>query len=465
MSVVSAQESCNCQSELDFVIDYYEKNLPGFSDNVNSKNQKQYLEFKADLLEASKKVSNEVECFKIITFFVEFFKDNHSKISMSMPSIDDNNKEEITAFLNSDLFKSRETYNLTKPDLKQYPESDIRGLYTTANHAYTIAVIPNKGLMHDYIGVIVDSKTKLWKKGQVKLEIKLTDDGNNVAFVYMKNHSLRYYNRFPLYNGILGDGWYKTSKTELVNPAINSKEEFDVRKINDSTVYLKIQTFSGSQTSKINALYEKAKPLITSAPYLLIDVRNNGGGSDKNAIPLLDYMYTNPIKGDQVDLYVTKDNIKMWEHWYSSISKDTLNYGEDVRTWFKELINTMKASELNSFVLRDKAGTLEMENILKTPKKILIIQNRYCASSCETLLFWAKQSDKTILVGENSGGYVGYGEVGSIKTPCYNFDLFCTMTRYNNQRKYEVIGVTPDYRLNYQDDWIKQSLNILYKKD
>lgn len=26
--------------------------------------------------------------------------------------------------------------------------------------------------------------------------------------------------------------------------------------------------------------------------------------------------------------------------------------------------------------------------------------NKYCASSCETLLFWAKESDKTILVGK-----------------------------------------------------------------
>ena len=40
-------------------------------------------------------------------------------------------------------------------------------------------------------------------------------------------------------------------------------------------------------------------------------VRNNGGGSDRNASPLLKYIYTKPLEEDNVDLYVTKDNIKI----------------------------------------------------------------------------------------------------------------------------------------------------------
>jgi C-terminal processing protease CtpA/Prc len=90
--------------------------------------------------------------------------------------------------------------------------------------------------------------------------------------------------------------------------------------------------------------------------------------------------------------------------------------------------------------------------------------NRWCASSCESLLFLAKESDKTIIVGENSGGYVGYGEVGEIETPCYNFDLTCTMTRYKKQRAYEVIGIEPDIMLDKQKDWIEQTIKFLEKK-
>lgn len=51
------------------------------------------------------------------------------------------------------------------------------------------------------------------------------------------------------------------------------------------------------------------------------------------------------------------------------------------------------------------------------------------------IVFEVKESDKSIIVGENSGGYVGYGEVGEIITPCYKFDLTCTMTRYDKNKE------------------------------
>ena len=100
----------------------------------------------------------------------------------------------------------------------------------------------------------------------------------------------------------------------------------------------------------------------------------------------------------------------------------------------------------------------------KYPKKVAILYNRSCASSCEPLLFFAKESDKAILVGENSGGYVGYGNIFSIRTPQYKFNMQASTTRYKNARKYEVVGITPDYKLDYKSDWIKQTEKILLSK-
>ena len=74
------------------------------------------------------------------------------------------------------------------------------------------------------------------------------------------------------------------------------------------------------------------------------------------------------------------------------------------------------------------------------------------------------ESDKTIIVGENSGGYVGYGEIGSVLTPNFNFELGATMTRYNKQRAYEAEGIPPDYYLSNDEDWVKQTLKILKAK-
>lgn len=124
----------------------------------------------------------------------------------------------------------------------------------------------------------------------------------------------------------------------------------------------------------------------------------------------------------------------------------------------------MQSVKNKTFITRSKGEIINLDTILKNPVKVAIIMNKYCASSCETLLFWAKESDKTILVGENSGGYVGYGEISEVKTPNFSFDLGCTMTRYNKQREFEVIGISPQYYLTNKKDWIEQAIELLKKE-
>ena len=457
-----SQDNCSCQEELKFVIGYYERNLPGFKDNVTSTTKKDYNTFKNILLETSNNAKNKTDCFKVLTRYVEYFKDNHSSIRMKYPIVNEKDSTQLADFLKSPIFTSREQWTLQDKDFDQYRLNDIRGLYQTKSGTYKIAIIPDKTPFRDYIGVIVESKTKLWKKGQVKMELKKKPDSENYeAFVFMRNHSLSYEYNFTFSDGILGENWFKTSLKNKINYATDVPPVFDFKKINDSIAYLKIPTFSGGQSAKIDSLYKASFNTIRSTPYLIIDVRNNGGGSDSNATPLLEFIYTNKIKTDRVDVYVTPDNLKMWERWYHAAKQDTLNYGQEALAWFENEISKQKQAKPNTFIVRSKGKKIIRKYNSNKVKKVAIIYNRRSASSCESLLFWAMQSSKTILVGENSGGYVGYGEIGTIKTPCFNFDLGCTMTRYRKQRKYEATGIPPDYYLTNKKDWIAQTIDLL----
>lgn len=215
---------------------------------------------------------------------------------------------------------------------------------------------------------------------------------------------------------------------------------------------------------KIYEFYDKYDSLITSKPNLIIDVRNNGGGSDGCVVPLLEYIYTKPFYQDTVEVYATKGNIKRYEEFYETrIKNDTINYDNDYRKSFTDEIEKMKTVPNKTFIPRAMGELIKGDTILKYPSKVAIIINKGCASSCETLLFWAKESDKTILVGENSGGFVGYGEVTETETPNFKFILRCTMTRYRQQRKYEATGVIPNFYLSLQKDWIEQALELLKK--
>ncbi|MEO1654045.1 MAG: S41 family peptidase, partial [Bacteroidota bacterium] len=420
--------------------------------------------FKSELNKAAQKVKGKVDCFRVLTYYVEFFKDNHSSIHMRSEGVDENNEEEVEKFLASDLFKNRESYAIQESDLKQYPIDDIRGIYRLAD-AYKIVVIPNKTPFRDYIGVILASKSKLWKRGQVKLEIKKIGENRYQAFSYLRNHSLRFSGRYQLKNGILGASWVKTTKKDARDYSASPNNNFDFKMLNDSTAYLCIPSFSGGYSAKIDSLYQAADAKIRITPYLMIDVRDNGGGSDANVSPLLPYIYTNPIQGDRVELLVTEDNINLWKKWKEEWEADSINYGKDQVKWIRSEVARMEKAKPNTFILRSKARKYKIKDKASLPKAVAVIQNQYCASSCETLLFWARQSDKTILVGENSGGYVGYGENGGVNTPCYNYRLTCTMTRYKEQRKYEADGVPPDYQLQYNRDWLEQTIEIWSKKD
>ncbi|MFA9188592.1 S41 family peptidase [Flavobacterium magnesitis] len=195
-----------------------------------------------------------------------------------------------------------------------------------------------------------------------------------------------------------------------------------------------------------------------------MDVRNNGGGSDACVGPLLKYIYTKPFYDDNVDVYSTKENIRKSIEWYEQNKNDTINFDKKKFKEITDEIENMKSVPNKTFIARSKGEIIKLDSIFENPTKVAIIMNKYCASSCETLLFWAKESDKTILVGENSGGYVGYGEISEVNTPNFNFELGCTMTRYNKQREFEVIGISPKYYLTNQKDWIEQTIEQLKKE-
>ncbi len=460
---LAKSQDCNCQKDFEFVTNYYEENLPGFKDNVTDDNIEYYNKFKNRLFNLSKNYCDDEDlCFKTLLVYVEFFKDNHSSIYTNKSiSVDENNEEEVNQFILSESFKNREIIETFKSDITN-PIHDIENKYQTKDATYTVVVLENKNEFRDYVGVITDSKTPLWKKGQVKFELKKVKEDTYDMFMYMRNHALRYYKNVKLENGILDDSWYNINLDKKVSYNVYiEKQELSFQEIDDSINYMYIPTFNGNWYAKISEFYDKYDTKIQTKPYLIIDVRNNGGGSDACASPLLKYIYTKPFRSDKVGVYATKENIRKSLEWYEDMKKDTVNFSNEFLEGFKEEIATMKSVPNKTFVPRSTGEMVTMDSVLSNPMKVAIITNKYCASSCESLLFWALESDKTIIVGENSGGYVGYGEISRVETPNFNFELGCTMTRYTDQRKYETDGIPPNYYFNNDKDWIEQAIDIL----
>ncbi len=70
------------------------------------------------------------------------------------------------------------------------------------------------------------------------------------------------------------------------------------------------------------------------------------------------------------------------------------------------------------------------------------------------MIVYFMQSKKVITIGENSGGYIGYGNVMTSQTPCGQFTMRSTTTKYFEKSKFEYIGIEPEYKASKNEDWV-----------
>lgn len=103
--------------------------------------------------------------------------------------------------------------------------------------------------------------------------------------------------------------------------------------------------------------------------------------------------------------------------------------------------------------------------LFKKRKKQLefhLIQNNFVASNAEHFLIKAKNQLPLTTYGENTKGALAYGfgnySTADLITPCNNYSLGLTSSKYERYLKYEVVGIAPDVSLSHKSDWIGQVL-------
>jgi C-terminal processing protease CtpA/Prc len=233
------------------------------------------------------------------------------------------------------------------------------------------------------------------------------------------------------------------------------RNELALQKLNANTLYLRLPTFNHTAKPKIDSLLELMHDLITETPNLIIDVRNNGGGSDVTYSEVIKYLYTGPIKVVSSNIWSSEDNIQKFE----TLAGDK-GYPESSRKYFQRTANELRGKP-NSFYKRPDE-TIRLRRVLPYPKKIVILMNRNCASSCEQFILAAAYSDKVTLMGENTAGILDYGNVHSLSFPCSGWVLQYATSRTNRLPDFPVDNIGLEPRIKLADgDWIQAALKYL----
>ena len=222
---------------------------------------------------------------------------------------------------------------------------------------------------------------------------------------------------------------------------------YTAKVMNDSTIFLRIPSFADSES---NEIVEKNLKEITSRPYLIVDLRGNGGGNDMNFQTLMALVYSQPYLTHGVELYATPDFLSLYRRLATENPEDT---------WarFCQDMADSVAQHLGGYVLRpglQRIRLMKRDSVYPYPRKVGILIHGRNASSAEQFILEAKNSEKVTLFGnEPTLGAIDLSNVYSFTSPLGWFRLGVPTTR--SCRWPDIVidgkGIAPQIPVPYPD--------------
>lgn len=435
-----AQSTCSCEMEFRHIKEFMEANYAGFKDKSAQMTPAGYARLVKEYDGYSRGSHATEKCLLIISSFLDHFRDEHVSV-----------RANFDATRSDSLFiAQRELINISERRIRELERSNTpEGIYWFKHDSsYKIAVIRDKSPLHDYIGVIVSSKLPAWKRGMLKFEGKFINDSVLKGVLYMRNQ-LPKVEWFWLGRDFIGGDWQREGTVAGQQPW--HYEPVASYKLNAKTLYIKIASFGASNAKNIDSIIALNKANLSAMPYLVLDLRDNGGGADFTYAPLLPYLYTNPIVNRGADVWSTDSTIAGWRRTLDdpdlpAVEKDYIN----------QIIAKMEANK-GKFVNYVSENVDSSLTPLPNPVKIVILINRGCASTTEQFLLAARQSGKVRLLGQNTSGTLDYSNVRETRFLCMPYVLGYSTTRsqrVDNHEGIDNVGIRPDHYLDVSADWL-----------
>lgn len=223
--------------------------------------------------------------------------------------------------------------------------------------------------------------------------------------------------------------------------------------LDSQTSLLTLPSMSNGYKSLVDSMLHANDPALRSKPFLIIDCRNNGGGSDNTWASIKPYLVTQPVVTDGRQYWASEDNANYLIEiaGKKETDKKTRKYLKSVAADMKKrpgtFVGTMDARRERSVVP------------LPNPRKVVIMVNQRSASSTENLVLWARQSKKVTVMGSPTAGIADYGNLYAAVAPCRDWELWLPMMRSNrvaDGRGIDNVGLQPDVKPEGEEgDWVE----------
>lgn len=473
---LTAQDDCGCASSFKWLQKTFEENDAGFLNVVNRKGRSNYQQFTDSIAAKAEKIVRAENCKELMDEWLHYFRTGHIGAYLKVGSASANaNKSEKDI---KSLFASTPRIDLTEARLKEKLSrkkniNPIEGIWSYSN--YRIGVIEDSKLQGIFRGFILNADGVYWQPGQIKVNFKSKDSRTFAAEYFLQDHTAdsttaTLEDKKGLILNLERNKWVKeypkiqSDKSEELWLRMLSTSTPFVSKLNTKTAYLRIPSFLAEQRQIIDSVLEKNRSVLLSAPNLIIDIRNGTGGSDGSFRGLIPFLYTNPIRVENIDLLATELNAQGYEKYARMVPSDTANFNRGNGIAKRMRQNIGKFIPLNN----DVVSIWEEDSVMRFPQKVAIICNHNNGSADEQFLLLAKQSTKVKVFGEPTFGELDFSNVNVVFSLNNKFVLAYCMSRSNRVPNYciDSVGIQPDYYIDKSiepAEWINFVQNILEK--
>ncbi|WP_265562155.1 S41 family peptidase [Sphingomicrobium arenosum] len=425
-----------------------EEGYAGFPTKVTDDNRAEYEVIKSSMLANSDDLTAG-QLYDRMRTYVDWFDDGHLQLDLLSDNIP--GKELTTDLRPAPLMRDALDTDAARAviDALGADRAPIEGLWSLGSN-YDLVILRHADHAGVYEARIIDARPKIWRRpGAVMGVFTETSAGTYNLDLRNRDFSPEAYEAFLEGNALrLDDGGRFTRDYPAGAEGQPLGAEWAIEPFGEDAVLVRAPSMSPRHIETVKSLVTDNADLLAERTYMIIDVRNNGGGGDATYSPLIDYLYTQPMIEPLIEF---RDSEVHVEARRAQAEEAREEGDDDSAAYYDGVADKLEANdgEWMRFDYKHDFWIRTRDHVLRNPQQVAILIDN-SASSAEQLILDAMQSRKVTLYGQrDSAGALDLSNMAVSYLPSDRYAVAWATSRSNRLPEWGIDGkgIAPDVRI------------------